>query len=544
MNRMPDTLSELKELLAELADGALTPLQMARLDALLANNPEAQQYYVEYIDLCATLRHYEGAVVVGKGSEGNATKPQAGVLNQSPTKLKPGRGRYAGWMAVAAALLLAVGAGGTYLVKGWERSEAPLEIAAEAIEDQHVAVLTRSVDAAWDDTELPTTIGSTLPPGRLRLKSGLAQLEFYGGATVVLQGPADFELLDIDRGFCREGKLRASVLRPARGFTLHTPTVDLVEHGTEFGIQVERDKGAKIHVFKGTVEVHGPQGGAGESAREVSSGQCVRVSADGDMQPMKPEPAAYIGEAELELRSNQEIERRYHAWRLLAERMRTDPRLVLYYTFEQQQPWERSLRNRVLHAQGTLDAALVGASWSEGRWPGKGALEFKRPSDRVRLHVPGEFPALTLMTWVRIDAFERWLSGLFLTDGHDPGEPHWQLSNKGQIIFGLGGCKPDYSPVVLGPEMLGRWLHLAVVCDRQTLTYYLNGQVIDTKPYPANGPIKIGDAEIGNWGVPRRGNPEPVRGLKGRMDEFLLFQQALTPDEIYRIYLEGQPAPG
>lgn len=539
MNEMPDPLSELKELLAELADGALTPLQTARLDALLADNAEAQQYYVEYIDLCATLRHYQGSPVgEQRPAQVRAVPSQRAVttsVRRESWQVAP--------LVLAAGIVFAVVLGGAYLLRPRDTAEA-VPTLAEASADEHVAVLTRSVDAAWDETLLPTTIGSTLPPGRLRLKSGLAQVEFYGGTTVVLQGPADFELLDIDRGFCRAGKLRARVLRPAGGFTLHTPTVDLVERGTEFGIQVEADKGARIHVFNGTVEVHGPQGSGAEPAREVTSGQCVRVDADGDMQPMKPEPAAYIGEAELEMRSNREIERRYHTWQALTERLRADPRLVFQFTFEQQQPWERSLHNRALHGQGLLDAALVGASWSEGRWPGKGALEFKRPSDRVRLHIPGEFSALTLMAWVRIDAFERWLSSLFLTDGHDLGEPHWQVSNKGQIIFGLGGCKPDYSPPVLGPDMLGRWLHLAVACDRQRLTYYLNGQVIDSKPYPTGHPIKIGDAEIGNWGVPRRGNADPIRNFRGRMDEFLLFQQALTPDEIHRIYQEGQPAPG
>ena len=74
---------------------------------------------------------------------------------------------------------------------------------------QEVAVLTRVVDPEWGPTELPTEVGSALPTGRLRLKSGLIQLEFYGGAVVVLEGPADFEIIAADRAFCRQGKLRA-----------------------------------------------------------------------------------------------------------------------------------------------------------------------------------------------------------------------------------------------------------------------------------------------------------------------------------------------
>ena len=33
-----------------------------------------------------------------------------------------------------------------------------------------------------------------MPPGLLRLKSGLAHIEFYCGATVILEGPAEFHL--------------------------------------------------------------------------------------------------------------------------------------------------------------------------------------------------------------------------------------------------------------------------------------------------------------------------------------------------------------
>ena len=37
------------------------------------------------------------------------------------------------------------------------------------------------------------------------------------------------------------------------------------------------------------------------------------------------------------------------------------------------------------------DGTVVGCQWTEGRWPGKKALEFQQVSDRVRLKMPGEF---------------------------------------------------------------------------------------------------------------------------------------------------------
>jgi hypothetical protein len=60
--------------------------------------------------------------------------------------------------------------------------------------DNTVAVLLQTHRAEWEETGLPTRPGSPLPPGKLVLKAGHAQIEFYSGATVILEGPAEFEL--------------------------------------------------------------------------------------------------------------------------------------------------------------------------------------------------------------------------------------------------------------------------------------------------------------------------------------------------------------
>ncbi len=54
---------------------------------------------------------------------------------------------------------------------------------------------------------------------------------------------------------------------------------------------------------------------------------------------------------------------------------------------------------------------------------------------------------------------------------------------------------------------------------------------------------KLGNVEMGNWGVPLHGNIYEVRGLNGRMDEFALFGSALKEDEVRNLYLVGAPAP-
>ncbi len=93
-----------------------------------------------------------------------------------------------------------------------------------------VAVLTRLVDSRWAETPgIPTEEGSALPACRLQLASGLVQIEFVSGASVIIEGPCDFELLSPVRAICRRGKLWAHVPTQARGFTIAAPGLDAVQ---------------------------------------------------------------------------------------------------------------------------------------------------------------------------------------------------------------------------------------------------------------------------------------------------------------------------
>src|SRR5262249_23648103 len=126
--------------------------------------------------------------------------------------------------------------------------------------DHTVAVLHQVTEARWENTGLPTQAGAPLPPGWLRLKSGLAHIEFYSGAIVILQGPAELQLVSRTEAYCARGKLRVTVPPQAQGFTIRSPQFDVVDRGTEFGLQVgER---TEVHVFQGKVELHDPRGKA------------------------------------------------------------------------------------------------------------------------------------------------------------------------------------------------------------------------------------------------------------------------------------------
>lgn len=54
--------------------------------------------------------------------------------------------------------------------------------------------------------------------------------------------------------------------------------------------------------------------------------------------------------------------------------------------------------------------------------------------------------------------------------------------------------------------------------------------------------VRIGKASLCNWGLPERNQPRfAVRNLNGSLDEFALFDAALSTEEIRKLYVDGRP---
>ena len=206
-------------------------------------------------------------------------------------------------------------------------------------------------------------------------------------------------------------------------------------------------------------------------------------------------------------------------------------------------------------------AASSVARVTRGRWPAKQSLDFRGEGDRVRFNIPGEFDALTLYVWVRIDALDRHLNSLFLTDHYDPGEFHWQLSGEGVLRFATSprGAVRDlqaynrrfFSEKFWDPGKSGQWFFLATTVDRLAnqkekapVAHYINGERVGLKggnnmdqPLPK---LRIGTADLGNWTDPIS-TLNAIRSLNGRIDEFAIYSVALPAEEIRLIYEQGRP---
>jgi hypothetical protein len=533
-----DERNELRGLLDALCEETITPEQTRRLEEIVLRSPEAEAFYVQYVSQYADLIRHFAALAAPAADAPKAKKARRPVRRRA-------------WVVLAGAVGL-LGAAAAVLFAFYHQQPNTVTIRPGDVEavDDSVAVLLRVHGAVWEDSEVPTRPGAALPRGWLHLKSGVAHLEFYSGATVILEGPADFRLISRTEAYCLRGKLRATVPPQAQGFTIGSPKLNLVDRGTEFGLQVGDKDATEVHVFQGKVELYDAPGRAAPS-KELTTGKGVRLNGPDGLSPIPTDPAAFQTAEGLATLSRAETRRRQEQWLKDRDSVRCDPDLAVYYAFQSpRQTWTRTLTNLAPNGQPAQDGAIVGCEWATGRWPGKQGLEFKRVSDRVRFHVPDEskFKSLTMTAWVRVDALPNINNSLMMADGWEPGGPHWQIGSDGTLILGVqsspkGKGAHYHAEGAITPNMFGQWLHLAVVYDGEArrVTHFVDGKAVAEVPTLFDIPIHIGDAELGNWNIASHRNNSPVRFLTGCMDEFMMFSRPLNADEVARLYAQGRP---
>lgn len=494
---------------------------------------------------------------------GEASWSEEAIVNEPmvvPVSAAP-RFRSLGWAAAAIAASIAALA----IIFSGRRGEAPsqaaLQRAAQADQELQfsdefnrldagsVAVLAGVADAVGPNLA-SLTVGSPVPSGRFTVESGLVQLEFLSGANLVVEGPAELDLKSTKLVVCHRGKLRVRVPEQAKGFSVDTPYHRAVDLGTEFGVSVGDGDTAEVHVFQGEVELFGLDQfklEARPSAQEtLRIGSAVRTSGKELGQRITANSDEFIDVDRMLQILSTEGQARYSQWKDQSKRWESDEHVVLYYGFDGHSPSTRVLHNNGPSKEASLNGAIVGCRWTDGRWPGKAALEFKGVEDRVRLNIPGEFSSITLACWIRIDGFDRRLGSIFLTDGHSVGEPHWQFTNNGQLLLGVEAAplqSQEYlSGSMLKPTDLGRWVHIACVYDddQREVAHYVDGQRVYSFPIVKRVPLRFGPVELGNW-VPEDLKNDRIRNLNGRIDEFLLLDRSMTDDEIQDLYVAGRP---
>jgi len=527
---------EFDDAVAAISYGTASEEQARALNELLRSNSTARDEYILRIELHSVLASEPDLFTLT--NEKKIAAPQNILPIRSSRSARDQKLTWAVALAASVALL----ATGWFALRLSSRSDR------KGTTSKAVAMLNRVVDARWSGSGEVPRLGAPLEPGWLRLKSGLAQIVFYSGARVVIEGPAEFQIASPNEASCRGGRLTAEVPPQARGFHVGTPQMNMTDLGTAFGLEVKYRR-TELHVFKGSVEF---QAAVGTAKQKLKEGAGVVSENSRPPKLIHADPATFASLFELQSKSSAAEVLRHEQWRAASSRLDEDPSLLVHFDFEQGDTSEWRLRNASNQKKAAPDATVVGCQWTEGRWPDKHALEFRSVSDRVRLSVPGEFESLTLMAWVRVQGLDRQFNSLFMSDGFGAGTLHWLIRKDGVLgLTTIGSGSGEYqivaSPSVLTLDQYGMWVHLAVVLDgsAKRVVHYVNGVSVCEKALKINPPFRIGAAELGNWnasGFPEN-DPALIRNFSGAMDEFCLFSRSLNAEEIRALYSAGKPQP-
>jgi hypothetical protein len=401
-----------------------------------------------------------------------------------------------------------------------------------------------------------------------QLVSGLMEITYNSGAKVILQGPVTYKVDSADGGYLSLGKLTARVEKKAEGggrkaessslstihyplstassplFSVRTPTAVFIDLGTEFGVEVSKSGTSEVCVLKGTVrgEFLDADGHVlqtvelkeGEGRRyEQASGRATVIAVDrasfAKMQILGPE-----GD-------------RCQRWLDYSHRLRKDPSLVAYYTFESMEG-DGSVLPNVSTAGRAMDGTIKGARWTVGRFPGKMALSFHGygTTDRVELPEPERFnftKAFSVAVWFQIPDFSR--PDRTLIAKGDKGYRLLQREDIAGITFdtdyGVDGNSGKFYPIFGSGVIDTQWHHAVAVFSGDYVgrkRLYIDGQLDIRGDVPPpltqnNEPVWIGN-----------NSQHPDRALFGLIDEVAIFDRALPAEEIKTMYDAGDPRSG
>lgn len=151
------------------------------------------------------------------------------------------------------------------------------------------AVLARQASAVWAGAQL--AVGEPAPRGELTLLEGLAELSLPRGVRLILEAPLTLDLSEPRRVVLKSGSLVAAVPPQATGFTVVTPSSEVVDLGTEFGVSVDPRGASEVCVLKGEVKARGSRAQA--FVRMVQDEACA-FDPGRQMTMLRGDPSRYL----------------------------------------------------------------------------------------------------------------------------------------------------------------------------------------------------------------------------------------------------------
>lgn len=560
MNKEPqfDQLpEEEQDWIHALLDESIDPEAFEKLQDRMAESPDLRQIVRRSLSLHNRLSETAENEDIAMEAWSDTETPKATIPF-------PSEGRSKNWpIAIAACIAFLLGLGITQQ-DSWFSNESTQEATSLPKPDttpaepsaEGFAVLGNLFDVEWKTGQTEHAAGEVLGAETIQLESGVAEIQFFSGASMAVQGPAEISLRSAWGATCEEGTVRMRVPPAARGFKLNGPSTEIVDLGTEFGFSVKEGK-AHVEVIDGEIEFRHRD----EATRTVTKGGAWGLPPSEQASVAETGQVAFPNLSDFDQQAIQQKRFGFTRWQSYRDRLATDPRVIAYYTFEHD-PTSVLIPSVSAPEDSEYHGAIVLAETTSGRWPGlKNSLEFRKPGSRVRVRIPGEFQAFTFSAWVRIDSLDRRYNALFMGDGYETGEPHWQIRDDGMLMLSVmvddqrpnpnfaadtGFHRVYYSPPIWDRSMSGQWMHLVSVFDPEAkeVLHFVDGKRVSQQEIVDEyliETLRIGNGEIGNWGQPFRETPWfAIRNLNGRIDELTILNAALSDSEIESLYKQSR----
>ena len=395
---------------------------------------------------------------------------------------------YAGVVAAAALLIIAfrVIAPAPIPSSDGVRSVASAPVAAEA---PIVAEIANSFDAPLTRDDRPITTGAQLRSGLIVLERGVAMVKFASDVTMVVEGPAEVELMTADRAKLVRGRVVVRVPQQALGFTLHSDAAAFVDLGTEFGVEVLEPGRANVHVIDGEVAFV-PRDGANPS-KTLRRGFANEVTVDGAVQDVPYDEQKFVRRVPTS------------AYELAILKSRP----LAYWRLDDVAPNAELLSEGKLGVQTFVRTGVAAADnrlkpdAADGPARGARFIEQHGGVDVTAHEAFGSVSNCTYEAWVRpsvgsgpqriLSTFDRPHSGMAIGVVDTP----WYKLPENELRFHLtiyGG----YDCISTEPLTPNKWVHLAATVDAEgTPTLYVDGEEVDQRFRPiralSNEPEKL-----------------------------------------------------
>ncbi len=277
------------ELVEKSLQGTLNAAEHDELDHLLRTDHQAAEVYLQIVDESCILRAWArgGLELAEAAARGETYDEPSTVPSRSARPWSDPIARAIDWhshpvrflatISVLTLMFLSVLA-----IWIWPRqahhqqaAQRPSALAGQMVT---LAKVIGAHQAEEQPDSAPTFVGAHLRTGQaIRLKAGLVKIRFQDGAETIVEGPAEFTVVDSNRGHLEIGRLVAHITTPtAAGFRIDTPKSTIVDLGTEFGLEVDERGDHDVSVFQGSVQVRLAQLGSREPIT-VRRGQTLRV---------------------------------------------------------------------------------------------------------------------------------------------------------------------------------------------------------------------------------------------------------------------------